>query len=162
MKAYSKKWKSSSKASKQKKYYLNAPLHTKRKMIKSMLSPDLKAEYGYNSAIVRAGDTIKILRGSHKGKTGKITGFSLKDKTKVYLEGFEVTRKDGSIKKVPFHHTNLMITVLKKDKKRLLPKEAGTKKENKAPAKASAKKKAKSKPGKEVETKPADKKKGSQ
>ncbi len=123
MKAFSKHWKASSKAAKQKKYQLNAPLHTKRKMIKSMLSPELKSEYGYNSAIVRVGDTVKILRGTNKGKTGKVIGFSLKDKTKVYMEGFEVSRLDGSKKRVPFHHSNLMIMVLAKDKKRLVLKD---------------------------------------
>jgi large subunit ribosomal protein L24 len=147
MKAFSKHWKASSKAAKQKKYQLNAPLHTKRKMIKSMLSPELKSEYGYNSAIVRVGDTVKLLRGTNKGKTGKVTGFSLKDKTKVYIEGFEVSRLDGSKKKVPFHHSNLMIMVLAKDKKRLVVKDNPTKKKEtkkEAPKKETPKKETKS------------------
>ena len=114
-------------------------------MIKSMLSPELKAEYNTNAAIVRVGDTIKIMRGSHKGKTGKVTGFSLKDKTKVYVEGFEITRKDGSIKKVPFQHSNLMIMVMQKDKKRLLPKETVKKTEKKTEAKKSPKTQSKKK-----------------
>jgi large subunit ribosomal protein L24 len=156
MKAFSKHWKSSSKAAKQRKYQLNAPLHTKRKMIKSMLSPDLKAEYGYNSATVRVGDTVKVLRGTNKGKTAKVTGFSLKDKTKAYLEGFDVTRIDGSIKKVPFHHSNLMIMIMQKDKKRLVVKDKPSKKKNesskeaKKEPKKEKKKEAKKEPSKNV------------
>lgn len=145
MKTFSKHWKSSSKAAKQKKYQLNAPLHTKRKMIKSMLSAELKAEYGTNAATVRVGDTVKILRGNHKGKTGKVTGFSLKDKTKVNIEGLEITRIDGSKRKLPFHHSNLMIMILQKDKKRLAVKTAPTKAvkktESKKTTKAPSKKK---------------------
>ena len=161
MKTFSKHWKSSSKPAKQKKYQLNAPLHTKRKMIKSMLSPELKAEYGYNSATVRVGDTVRIMRGGRKGKTAKVTGFSLKDKTKVYVEGFEVTRKDGSVKKVPFQHSNLMIMVLAKDRKRLLPKDAPAKKKRetkKEPGKETAKKEAPKKRTKAEPKKKEDKK----
>lgn len=119
MKIFSTKWKASKKPAKQRKYLYNAPAHTKRKMLKAPLSKDLKKEQNVGAAIVRTGDTVTVMRGDHKGKSGKVVGFSLKDKTKVYVQSIEVTRIDGQKKNVPLHHSNLLITKMADDPRRI-------------------------------------------
>ena len=151
MKAYSKNWKASKKPAKQRKYQLNAPIHLKRKMVKSPLSKELKEQHKINAAVIRTGDTVKIMRGDHKGKSGKVIGFGLKDRTRVLVQGIEVTRLDGSKKNVPLVASNLMITRMEEDKRRInkskekeekkaAPKQAKPKKTAKKTAKKAGRK----------------------
>lgn len=118
MKAFSKKWKASKRRAKQRKYHYNAPHHLKQKMIASPLSKDLKEKHARNALPIRVEDTVEIMRGSHKGRTGKVSGFSPKNRRMVYIQGFEVQRRDGSKKPYPFHHSNLMITAAARDERR--------------------------------------------
>ena len=164
MKAYSKNWKASKKPAKQKKYALNAPLHVKRKMVKSALSKELKEQHKVNALTVRTGDTVKIMRGDHKGKSGKVLGFGVKDRSRVLVSGIEVTRLDGSKKNVPLVASNLMITRTETDKRRInKSKEKGAKSAKKSAPKKSeskseTKKTAKKAEEKKAEPKPAEKK----
>ena len=69
-KKFSKKWKASGKARKQRKYVANAPLHIKKKFLSANLSKELRKKYG-RSLQIRKGDSVKVMRGKFKGKTGK-------------------------------------------------------------------------------------------
>ena len=113
-----KSWKSSKQPRKQRKYQRNAPLNIKHRFLSAMLSKQLKEKYKMRNIPVRKGDTVKLLIGQFKKKTGKVVKVFLK-KTKVSIEGIELIKKDGS--KVPYlvHPSNLMITELNlEDKKR--------------------------------------------
>lgn len=118
-KKFSKKWKASKKPSKQRKYRANAPLHIKRKLISSHLSKELRKRYNRRSFQLRKGDTVKVLRGSFKKKTAKVSDIDLK-KLRVYLEGIQRTRRDGTKVNVTFDPSNLLIVELNlEDRKRI-------------------------------------------
>ena len=104
-------WKSSKKKKNQNKYRHNAPLHIKQKLISAHLSKELRKRYSKRSIGLRKGDKVKVSRGHFKGKTGKVDMISLK-KSRAYLTGIEVIKKDGSKTTFPFHPSNLIITEL--------------------------------------------------
>jgi large subunit ribosomal protein L24 len=129
-------WKGSTQPRKQRKYRYNAPLHVRQKFVHVHLSAELRKKYGFRNVQVRSGDKVKVMRGSNKGKEGKVERVSLKYE-KVYVTGFENIKKDGSKTMIPFAPSNLMITILtvddKKRKQKLESKSVKTepKKENK-------------------------------
>ena len=115
---FSTTWKSSKKPSKQRKYRYNAPLHIKQKFVKAHLAKELKTRYKKRSLRVRKGDTIKIMRGQFKKKTGKVERVDVKN-AKIYITGIAITKKDGSKRPCAVHPSNLLITELNlEDKKR--------------------------------------------
>jgi len=117
-KKFSKSWKSSKQVRKQKKYRINAPLHIKHKMLASNLSKELRKKYSKRNIEIRKDDKAKIMRGEFRGKEGKIIEINLK-KMKVYIEGIQKTKKDGTKVNVPIDPSNIQITELKEDKKRM-------------------------------------------
>ena len=86
-------------------------MHIKHKMVGAPLSSELKKEYSIRTLPVRKGDTVKVLRGDSKGKTGKVTKVSLA-KLRIYVESVDVTRADGTKSLYPVHASNLVITKL--------------------------------------------------
>ncbi|MEA3378721.1 MAG: 50S ribosomal protein L24 [Nanoarchaeota archaeon] len=121
--AFSKSWNRSVQPRKQRKYGYNAPLHLFRKMnLKSPLSKELKEKYGKRNIIIRTGDKVKISRGQFKGKKGKVNKVISKD-GKVYVEGIENIKMDGTKTFYPLKASKLMIIELNtEDKKRKLQK----------------------------------------
>jgi large subunit ribosomal protein L24 len=127
-KKFSTSWISSTQTRKQRKYRANAPLHTQQKFVGVHLSKELRTKYGVRSVPLRKGDTVKVCRGQYKGKTGKVEEISLK-KNKIFLEGINIVKKEGSKSRIPLNPTNLMITSLVlEDKKRKAKIERNTKK----------------------------------
>jgi large subunit ribosomal protein L24 len=117
-KEWSKDWKSSIKPRKQRKYRFNAPLHVKQKFMRVHLSKDLKGKYEKRNALIRKGDKIKMVRGQFKTRTGEINMVSLR-RGKVYVEGINNVKKDGSTSMVALQPSNMVITSLNlEDKKR--------------------------------------------
>jgi large subunit ribosomal protein L24 len=122
MKEYSNKWKSSIKPKKQRKYLANAPLHTRRKIMSSNLSAELRKEVNKRNIPVKKGDKVKIMRGIFKGKIAKVEKVLRRD-YKLLLEGIMIEKKDGSKVKFPIHYSNVQITELDMaDKKRITKK----------------------------------------
>ncbi|HEY9206462.1 MAG TPA: 50S ribosomal protein L24 [Candidatus Methanoperedens sp.] len=104
---------------KQRKSRYQAPLHIKHKFMGSMLSDELKKEHGIKTVPVHLGDTVKVLRGDHRGKEGKVSEVNLKKMT-ISVDGVIVTKSDGTEVPRPIHPSNVMITKLElKDEKRL-------------------------------------------
>ncbi|NQZ84623.1 MAG: 50S ribosomal protein L24 [Nanoarchaeales archaeon] len=110
-KVWSNAWKASSQKRKQRKYAFRAPLHIKHKFVNVSLSKDLKAEHSTRSVPVRVGDVVEIMAGQFKAQSGKVTKVSL-IKTRVYVEGAAVKRRDGTDSLYPIHPSNLRITTL--------------------------------------------------
>ena len=119
-KAFSTKWVSSKKPRKQRKFRLNAPLHKRGAFITAHLSKELHAKHNVKKLHVRTGDKVKIMRGKFKGKEGKVDIVDIK-KSRVYIVGIELTKKDGSKAKIPTHASNVMIVDLNLDDKTRLP-----------------------------------------
>jgi len=110
-KEFSTKWQASKQPRKQRKYRANAPLHLRKKFVNVNLSKDLRSKQGKRSIQVKKNDTVKIMKGKFKGKTGKILEVKLKD-SKVIIEGMTVKKQDGSKANVKFQPSNLQITEL--------------------------------------------------
>lgn len=108
--------KTSAKPSKQRKMLHQAPSHIRHKLFAAPLSPELKAEYGVNAVPVRSGDTVRIMRGDHRGFEGKITRVD-KKKFRIYVEGLTREKVDGTTIFVPIHPSKVMITRLNLDDK---------------------------------------------
>ena len=89
-------------------------LHKRKKLLHVHLSKDLKAKSGAKSrsVLVNTGDTVKVLRGSHKGKAAKVARVS-SAKKKVYLEGVSSRNRRGVESLIPFEPSNLMLTEMK-------------------------------------------------
>ncbi len=113
---WSKNWKSSVQPRKQRKYAKNMPLHLKRKLLSSHLSKELREKYGKRNVPLRKDDKVKIMRGQFKNKTAKVTRVDVKH-TKVYLDGVNTIKKDGTKLPYPLHPSNLMIIELYVDDK---------------------------------------------
>jgi len=146
-KEFSKKWKASKKPKKQRKYLANAPLHIRKKFVSVNLSKELRKKYSKRNIPARKGDTVKVLRGKFKRKSGKIVEIKLKS-GKITVEGMQVKKRDGSNVNVKLQPSNLQITSLNlEDKKRAARLGAEVKKivekteEKKAEAKVSEKSK---------------------
>jgi len=107
----------SSKPSKQRLFQREAPLHIKRKMLSSTLSKELRKELGKRSFPLRTQDTVKIMRGKFKGKTGKVVEVNY-EKGTVYIEKITRKKSDGTEVFVPIHASNLMIVDLYREDKR--------------------------------------------
>jgi large subunit ribosomal protein L24 len=76
--------------------------------VSAHLSKELKQKFKCRSIRLRVGDKVKIMRGSFKGKTGKVERINVQDK-KVYITGIEFTKRDGSKAMYPTHPSNILI-----------------------------------------------------
>lgn len=117
MKQWSASWKGSRKRKKQIKYMKNAPLHIKRKFMISPLSKELRKKHNRRNLGVTEGDKVKIIRGQFKKTSGKVTKVNTK-RQRIYIEGVEVIKKDGSKAAYPIHASNVIITEINLDDKK--------------------------------------------
>ncbi|MEK6936761.1 MAG: 50S ribosomal protein L24 [Nanoarchaeota archaeon] len=128
--AFSKKWISSTQPRKQRKYIANAPFNIKQKMMSSHLSEELIKKYKRRNFPVKKGDKVIIMRGQFKGKLGLINNVNLR-KLRIYIDGAEMTKKDGTKSFYPIHPSNVLIKELNledKERKKSVEKIIGTKK----------------------------------
>ncbi|SRR3989344_7219860 len=95
---FSTAWKSSTQPRKQRKYRYNAPLHLKQKSLRVHLSPELRKKYGFRNVLVHKGDKVKVMSGQFAKREGKVNRVWLK-RERVYVDGVELIKKEGS--KVP-------------------------------------------------------------
>lgn len=115
-KTFSKHWKASKQPRKQRKYLARAPIHIKRKLFSAHLSKELRKKHQRRSFTLRKGDTVKIMRGSFKGKTGKIDSLDSR-RRKVSIEGIQRAKRDGTKVNIFFDSSNLQIQELNLDDK---------------------------------------------
>ena len=116
---FSTSWNSSIQPRKQRKYLANAPLHIKRKMLSANLSKEERKKYGIRSIELRKGDEVKVVRGEHTKKQGKVASIN-KRKMKVSIEGVQKAKKDGTKVNLWFHASKLQIIKLNADDKKRL------------------------------------------
>ncbi len=108
---FSKSWRASKKPKKQRKYRANAPLHLKKKFVKANLSKELRKKLEKRKMQAKKGDSVKIMKGKFKGKTGKILEVKLKE-SKIIIENINVKKQDGSKVNVKHQPSNLQIIEL--------------------------------------------------
>jgi large subunit ribosomal protein L24 len=101
---------------KQRKMLFNASAHVRHKLMSAPLSPELLAQRGIKSLPVRKGDSVRIMRGDHKGFEGKVSRVDLRH-YRVNLEGLTREKVDGTTVFVAIHPSKIMIRSLNLDDK---------------------------------------------
>jgi large subunit ribosomal protein L24 len=129
-KSFSTHWVSSTQPRKQRKYRFNAPLHVRSKFLSAHLSKELRGKHNTRSLRVRSGDEVTVMRGQFAGKGGRVERVDTIH-TKIFVTGIDAQKRDGTKRLYPLQPSNVMITKLADDKRRL-PVEQKTK-EKKAP-----------------------------
>jgi large subunit ribosomal protein L24 len=93
-----------------------APAHVRHRLLAAHLSLDLRASHEVKSLPVRSGDTVRVMRGDHRGVEGKVTRVDLA-KYRVYVEGLTREKVDGTTVFLPVHPSKVVITHLNLDDK---------------------------------------------
>jgi large subunit ribosomal protein L26e len=106
MKKFTKKWISSKSKKKQHKYTKTADWNTKHSICKVNLTKDLRQKHKLRNITPRKGDLVRVMTGEFKKKEGKIAKMDLKN-YKVYIEGLQIGKKEGTKVNVPFNPSNL-------------------------------------------------------
>ena len=117
----------SSQRRKSRKAHFSAPSHLRRKILSSHLNKELRTKYDVRAIPVRKGDTVKVVRGTFKGREGKVQSVYrkrwclhvekiTKEKTNgnLYLYSYLI----GTQVQIPIHPSKCVITQLKLDKDR--------------------------------------------
>ena len=85
----------SSKPRKQRKFFFERALHLKRNALSGHLSRELRKSTGKRSISLRKGDVVKVMRGKHRGREGKIIMVDYK-KGLVFVERITRKKSDGT------------------------------------------------------------------
>ncbi|KAI1118142.1 ribosomal protein L24 [Nemania sp. NC0429] len=107
----------SSSRRKARRAHFQAPSSIRRNIMSAPLSKELREKYNVRSIPVRKDDEVLIVRGSNKGREGKVTSV-YRLKYQIHIE--RVTREKTSGQSVPLgiHPSNVVVTKLKLDKDR--------------------------------------------
>ncbi len=89
----------------------------RKKFLHVSLSKELRKKYGKRSITIKKGDTVKIMKGKFRKKQGKITQVDMK-RLRVYAEGIQIKKQDGSKANVPLRIPNLQIVELNLETRR--------------------------------------------
>lgn len=108
---------------KNRKRRIHADLHVKQKFVSAHLSKELRAKMKKRSLPVRKGDTVKVVRGRFKKKTGKVTAVHLKNGF-VFVEGCLFSRQGGKEIQAPLRANSLLLTALTERGKQAVQKNA--------------------------------------
>ncbi len=125
---FSLQWIASVQPRKQRKYRYNAPFHIRHKFLSAHLSKELRKKYGKRSLPLRKGDEVLVMRGNFAKKKAKVVSVNLQN-TRVYLEGLQRTKRDGTKVSVNFKpHILQIVALFTEDKGRLnvLTRKTGT------------------------------------
>ena len=94
-------------------------MHTRSKTIAGHLNEKLRKELGTRSISLRKGDVVEIVRGSFKGKEGKITKVE-RGIGKIFIEKVIRKKSDGTEFEVAIDPSKIVVVGIEKgDKKRL-------------------------------------------
>ncbi len=103
----------SSKPKKQRKFRYTAPMHMRQRFVNAHISKELKEKLGIakRSIEIRKGDSVKVVSGGQKGKSGKVSEVSIR-RGFVYVDGIVRKTAKGKEIMVPIRASNLYITDL--------------------------------------------------
>ncbi|QGA54520.1 50S ribosomal protein L24 [Sulfolobus sp. E5-1-F] len=99
------------KPSKQRKFLYSLPLHQRKKLLIARVSDEIASQYGIKRIRVRKGDTVRVMRGSHSGKEGKVTQVDTKT-GRLAIEGITTKKADGTPVYVWIHASKVIVTRL--------------------------------------------------
>lgn len=100
-----------SKPSKQRKRFFNAPQHKRRRMLSARLSDDLTKNHRVRRLPVRTGDSVRVMRGDFSGLEGKVQRVDYSN-GRIFVEGMSREKAAGLSSQLPVHVTKVRITNL--------------------------------------------------
>src|SRR6266516_175677 len=100
-----------SKPSKQRKMFFNAPAHRRRRMLAARLSDDLTKNHKVRRLPVRTGDSVRVMRGDFAGLEGKVQRVDYSN-GRIFVEGMAREKTAGVASQLPIHVTKVRITNL--------------------------------------------------
>jgi large subunit ribosomal protein L24 len=118
---WKKSWKSSEQPQKQRKYRANAPYHHRQKIVSARLAEDVRETVGTKTLPIREGDRVEIMRGDWKDLSGRVEKIDF-DNERVYVDGVERERVDGTETQIALAPSNLKLTKLELDDEKRLEK----------------------------------------
>ena len=101
----------SSKPSKQRKLFFNAPQHRRRRMLAARLSDDLTKNHKVRRLPVRTGGSVRVMRGDFSGLEGKVQRVDYSN-GRIFVEGMAREKAAGVSSQLPIHVTKVRITNL--------------------------------------------------
>merc|ERR1712227_283367 len=107
----------SSSRRKSRKAHFSAPSSVRRKIMSAHLNKEQSQKYHVKSMPIRKDDEVIVVRGSNKGREGKVIQVYRK-KYVIHIERVTREKSNGSTVNVGIHPSNVMITKLKLDKDR--------------------------------------------
>src|SRR5438309_10765921 len=100
-----------SKPSKQRKMFFNAPQHKRRRRLAARLSDDLTKNHKVRRLPVRTGDSVRVMRGDFAGLEGKVQRVDYSN-GRIFVEGMSREKAAGVASQLPIHVTKVRITNL--------------------------------------------------
>ena len=103
----------SSKPRKQRLYRNTAPLHARQHFVHAHIDKSLKAKLKISKRAIQIskGDTIKVVKGSKSGTTGKVTKVDLR-RGFVFIDSLVRKNAKGKETSIPINASNVYITDL--------------------------------------------------
>ncbi|KAL1860797.1 60S ribosomal protein L26A [Paecilomyces lecythidis] len=123
---------------KSRKAHFSAPSSERRVIMSAPLSKELREKYNVRALPIRKDDEVTIVRGSNKGREGKITSV-YRLKYVVHVERVVREKSNGQSVPIGIHPSKVVISKLKLDKDReSILERVGKGREARAKGKASA------------------------
>merc|ERR1711907_855380 len=107
----------SSSRRKSRKAHFSAPSSVRRKIMSAHLNKEQSQKYHVKSMPIRKDDEVIVVRGSNKGREGKVIQVYRK-KYVMHIERVTREKSNGSTVNVGIHPSNVVITKLKLDRDR--------------------------------------------
>jgi large subunit ribosomal protein L24 len=101
----------SSQPRKQRKAQATAPQHERSRALSAPLAPALREQYKRRHVRVVKGDTVKVLRGDHRGEEGVVDEVDVKGCALV-VHGVSIPKADNTDVPRPVHPSNVQVTKL--------------------------------------------------
>ncbi len=103
----------SSQPRKQRFFRFNAPMHVRQHFLHSHVDKVLKAKLNLKKSSIQIskGDTVKVMSGSKRGTTGKVTRVNLRT-GKIMIDSLTKKNSRGKEFNVPINASNVYITDL--------------------------------------------------
>ncbi|KAI9280759.1 translation protein SH3-like domain-containing protein [Sporodiniella umbellata] len=108
----------SSSRRKSRKSHFSATSDVRRKIMSAPLSKELREKYSTRAIPVRKDDTVMVVRGTYKGREGKITQVYRK-KWVIHIDRVAREKVNGATAPIGISASKVVVTGLKLDKSRV-------------------------------------------
>ncbi|KAL1599760.1 60S ribosomal protein L26A [Paraconiothyrium brasiliense] len=102
---------------KSRKAHFSAPSSVRRVIMSAPLSKELREKHNVRSIPIRKDDEIMIVRGTNKGREGKVTSV-YRLKYALHINGVVREKSNGQSVPIPIAASKVVVTKLKLDKDR--------------------------------------------